>query len=141
MTYKKITIDDKDYNLVPVDSPCDLKPVHAGYHPVTGKSIQCADRDFPAPMKYNDGNKIIAAECAGWRRPIIEELHVLYANRESIGGFVTKRGSATAHWYWSCTEHRDVPSGVYFVDFTDGRDGWDHKGGHSLSSRLIKDAA
>ncbi len=49
-----------------------------------------------------------------------------------------KGGSGYAHWYWSCTEHRDNPAIVYDVDFTDGHDGWGHKDYISLSSRVVR---
>jgi len=47
-------------------------------------------------------------------------------------------GSDNAHWYWSCTQHRENASNVYDVDFTDGDDDWDHKDNNSLSGRVVR---
>lgn len=139
MTHKQITIDGKEYNLVPADKDaCGLKAIHGGYHPVTGRPIQIADRDLPKIMTYEETEKYIKKNCPGWQLPTIEELHVLYANRKSIGGFNAASGSGLALWYWSCTEYRSASSLVYAVDFTDGLDHWDHKDNFSLSSRVVR---
>lgn len=136
---KTMMVEGKLYELVPIETKAaELKSVHGGYHPVTGKALLVADRDFPEPMTWDDGNLIIEESAPGWRRPTIEELHVLYANKDTIGGFIDKRGSGTANWYWSCTELRGDPSVVHGVDFTDGQDAWDHKDNSSLSSRLVR---
>lgn len=47
-------------------------------------------------------------------------------------------GSDLAHWYWSCTEHRDDPSNVWVVGFSDGVDVWLSKDNLALSSRLVR---
>ena len=65
----------------------------------------------------------------------------LYQHRntgEFANSFTTASGSGTAHWYWSCTEHREFPSSVYGVGFTDGGDGWLRKDLNSLSARVVR---
>lgn len=136
---KTMMVEGKLYELVPIETKAaELKSVHGGYHPVTGKALLVADRDFPEPMTWDEGNLIIEESAPGWRRPTIEELHVLYAKKDIIGGFIDKRSSGYAHWYWSCTEHRGVPSFVHHVDFTVGQVDWGRKDNFSLSSRLVR---
>ncbi len=50
----------------------------------------------------------------------------------------TSNGSDLARWYWSCTERRDDPFYVWDVRFSDGHDGWNAKGNHELSTRLVR---
>ena len=50
----------------------------------------------------------------------------------------TSNGSDCAHWYWSCTEHRDNPSNVWNVRFSDGDDDWNDKDNNELSTRLVR---
>lgn len=54
------------------------------------------------------------------------------------GTFTDKAGSDGAQWYWSATEHRDYPSGVYVVAFTVGGDDWGRKDNGGLSSRPVR---
>jgi len=62
-------------------------------------------------------------------------LYALRNTEDFKGTFTTASGDGTAHWYWSCTEHRDNSGYVYGVDFTDGGVGWNRKDGYRLSSR------
>lgn len=65
----------------------------------------------------------------------------MYAHQDEgflRGTFMDKAGSGGAHWYWTASEHRDNPSGVYGVGFTDGDGDWVHKGGNGLSSRPVR---
>ena len=65
----------------------------------------------------------------------------LYKNKgrgDLKGTFTDRNGSDLAHWYWSCTEHPDNSSRVYFVTFTDGLDGWGHKDYSELSTRPVR---
>jgi hypothetical protein len=65
----------------------------------------------------------------------------MYAHKDKgalKGTFTDKAGSDGARWYWSATEHRVNPSGVYGVDFTGGDDVWGHKDGNGLSSRPVR---
>ena len=65
----------------------------------------------------------------------------LYAHKDKgalKGTFTDKVGSDYAHWYWPASEHRDDPSLVCDVDFTDGDGDWDRKGNVDLSSRPVR---
>lgn len=48
-----------------------------------------------------------------WRLPTIDELMVLYNNREMIGGFSATR-------YWSSSSISDINYYYYYIDFKDG---------------------
>ena len=72
-------------------------------------------------------------------REIVKEN--LYKNKDKgdlKGKFTDKRGSVSAHWYWSCTEPPGDSSYVYNVNFTDGDDDWDGKGLYKLSTRPVR---
>jgi len=65
----------------------------------------------------------------------------LYAHKDKgalQGTFTTASGSDSALWYLSCTQHRELASGVYVVAFTVGFGGWDHKAHSSLSGRVVR---
>jgi hypothetical protein len=47
----------------------------------------------------------------------------------------TTSGSGDASWFWSSTELRDYPSGVWSVRFTDGNDLWSFKDNYRSSCR------
>jgi len=48
-------------------------------------------------------------------------------------------GSDYPDWYWwSSTEHRDDPSNVHIVRFSDGYEGWNPKDGYRLSCRPVR---
>jgi len=78
----------------------------------------------------------------GWFIPAREIVKThLYQNKDTgdlKGTFTDKSGSGNAHWYWSCTEHREAASYVSGLDFTDGDDDWVHKGAHELSTRPVR---
>ena len=78
----------------------------------------------------------------GWFIPVSEVVKThLYKNKDTgdlKGTFTDKSGSANARWYWSCTEHREIASHVYDIDFTDGVDDWDHKDYLELSTRPVR---
>ena len=90
----------------------------------------------------------------GWFIPTKEILHGrntngdevqsdnLYNHREKMPSgsefITTNNESDLAHWYWSSTEHPDDSSRVSSVDFTDGDDDWDGKGGYELSTRPVR---
>lgn len=66
----------------------------------------------------------------------------LYPNRNAgalSGTFATEfDGFDFARWYWSCTEHRDFPSFVWLVRFSDGDVDWFSKDYEALSSRPVR---
>ncbi len=125
------------------DTPGHVMPdgtVFAGS--ANGHNLFVTPNDLPELMTFKNAEKTVAAIAAhghkDWRIPTREELKILYKNRIAIGNFTTVSGSRPAHWYWSCTEHPDLPSFVYAAAFTDGGDGWDVKDFTSLSCRPIR---
>jgi Protein of unknown function (DUF1566) len=65
--------------------------------------LLCKELDEPEQMKLNQANKLFL--------PTREELSLMYANKDLIGGF--KDG-----WYWSSTEY---DNGNYWIQrFSDG---------------------
>ena len=82
-----------------------------------------------------------ACKKVGGRLPTREELLEMYDNRDKIGGFCTTASGSVGEypdWYWSSTEHRENPSTVWTVDFSDGDEGWDHKDTNRLSCRPVR---
>ena len=95
--------------------------------------------DAPKLMTYLEAEKWAKSIGDGWRIPTLEELRLMYEHKNEIGGFVTKlSGSDYAHWYWSCTEGRDVPSVVWDVRFSDGLEDWNDKDYFRLSTRPVR---
>jgi Protein of unknown function (DUF1566) len=128
--------------------PGDKMPdgsVYAGISPDSGEAMYVTPGDAPQQTTFNQAAKYAAALDAhghnDWHLPTEAELREIYKNRNEgalNGTFNESAGSGTAHWYWSCTEDRENPSGVYGVDFTDGGDVWSLKGSSSLSSRPLR---
>ena len=69
-------------------------------------------------MSWDDAIKTCAALGDGWRLPTIDELDILYENRDRIGGFASAN-------YWSSTEGDS--SGVWIQSFDNGLQGSDVK--------------
>ena len=63
--------------------------------------LQVAEKDFPYPMTFENAQLACVKLGPGWRLPTIEELHLLYLNKETIKGF-------TGTNYWSCTMGTDI---------------------------------
>jgi len=96
--------------------------------------------DLPQTMTYLDAVKAVAAIGDGWRIPTLEELRVMYKNKDNIGGFCTNASSGSDYpdWYWSSTENRDNSSYVHGVRFSDGNELWYHKDNGRLSCRPVR---
>lgn len=105
-------------------------------------NIEVYPEDAPKLMTWLEADKWAKSIGDGWRLPTREELLFIYENRDKVPGLKTEySGSDLAHWYWSCTEHRDDASKVVGVDFTGGQDVWGRKDLSSLSSRLVRAVA
>jgi hypothetical protein len=87
---KTITIDGVDYNLTPIETKSkqiilkqtlefEVYPEDLGEH------------------NWEDAKKVCEELGDGWRLPTREELHLMWLNRENIGGFA-------AAYYWSSSE-------------------------------------
>lgn len=79
-------------------------------NPIKIGNLQVAQFDF-RKIPWVDANKSCINLGIGWRLPTIEELKILYRNRESIGNF--KRDS-----YWSSTRGNQVVA--WRLNFDDG---------------------
>jgi hypothetical protein len=149
------TFTDEAVRTHPADStpatepkPGDTMPdgtVYAGISPDSGQAMYVTPADAPRWMTFTKAAQYAAGLDAhghkDWHLPTEAELLEICKNRNEgalKGTFNESAGSGITHWYWSCTEDREYPSGVYFVDFTDGGDGWCHKDGRSLSSRPLR---
>jgi hypothetical protein len=88
---KTITIDGVDYNLTPIETKSkqiilkqtlefEVYPEDLGEH------------------NWEDAKKVCEELGDGWRLPTREELHLMWLNRENIGGFA-------AAYYWSSSEY------------------------------------
>ena len=75
----------------------------AGGHQIHGASQYCYD--------------LVSAGADDWYLPAINELNVLYTNRENIGGFITDSGD-WYHRYHSSTEYSQTE--MYVGDFSNG---------------------
>ena len=98
--------------------------VYPGVSPETGTPIYTTQADAPGLYSWKKGAEYCAALDAGghrdWRVPTKGELHVLFENRDAIGGFNIS-GSYPAVWYWSSSQF-DYDS-AWDQRFSDGDQG------------------
>ena len=98
--------------------------VYAGVSLETGTPIYTTQADAPGLYTYKNGADYCSALEAGghqdWRVPTKSELHVLFQNRATIGGFNIS-GSYPAVWYWSSSPF-DYDS-AWDQRFSDGDEG------------------
>jgi hypothetical protein len=87
---KTITIDGVDYNLTPIEK--QSKPIILEQH----LKFEVYPKDL-GKHNWEDAKKVCEYLGDGWRLPTREELHLVWVNRESIGGFDTV-------YYWSSSE-------------------------------------
>lgn len=101
-------------------------------------SFEVYPHDLPNTMTFLDAEKEVAKLGGGWRIPTLEELRLMYKNKDST--FCTKpsNGSDCPGWYWSSTEGRGHSSRVHGVRFSDGGEGWDPKDDGRLSCRPVR---
>ena len=85
-----MTIDGVEYNLTPIEkqsNPIILKQT---------LDFEVYPKDL-GEHNWEDAKKLCEDLGDGWRLPTREELHLMWVNRESIGGFA-------AAYYWSSSE-------------------------------------
>lgn len=126
---KTINIDNIEYELVPVKKQQNT---------IINVSLEVYHKDIGV-LKYVDAVKDVEKLGDGWRIPTLEELKILYNNKDKISGICTiASGSGYPDWYWSSTEHRDHSSYVYIVRFSDGSVDWYRKDCYRLSCRPVR---
>ena len=85
-----MTIDGVEYNLTPIEK--QSKPIILEQH----LKFEVYPKDL-GEHKWEDAKKVCEDLGDGWRLPTREELHLMWLNRENIGGFAVS-------CYWSSTE-------------------------------------
>jgi hypothetical protein len=88
---KTVTIDGVEYNLTPIKK--QSKPIILEQN----LKFEVYPKDL-GKHDWEDAKKVCEDLGDGWRLPTREELHLMWLNRESIGGFGTV-------YYWSCSEN------------------------------------
>jgi len=121
-------------------------------------NLEIAQIDFPFPLTFlgflcenNNGkkksehkHKIKEDPCAdlgdGWRLPTIEELDILYTNKDLIGGFATDRRRPICYLSstlkGSCNGHSAIQ--VLSKDFSSGKCGERYTGGCRYFVRAVR---
>ncbi len=127
----------------------DVKRI-AGLQDICGNDGVMLANDTAIYDAVRTGNHAVLAK---WHMPVKELVNGrnidgdeiqpdnLYAHKDKgalKGTFTDKVGSGDARWYWTASEHRDHPSGVFVVGFSGGGVGWDHKDLTGLSSRPVR---
>lgn len=88
---KTITIDGVEYNLTPIEK--QSKSIILEQH----LKFEVYPKDL-GKHNWEDAKKVCEDLGDGWRLPTREELHLMWVNRESVGGFYTV-------YYWSSSEY------------------------------------
>lgn len=78
---------------------------------VTIKGLDVLSVDV-ANVNFEEANQACASLGAGWRLPTVDELNMLYTNKDAIGGFVNG-------FYWGSTEI--VPGSPCIQGFLNGK--------------------
>ena len=142
----------------PEDLPDTMKYVDAvkyiaelkGWHGFDGTNY-ATDKEFNQALKegtYTGGwiiptrELLIGTEADGPSRigkgTVIQPDNLYdHRNKGAFKGTFTTAANYP-QWYWSCMEHRDHPSDVWFADFSDGYEGWDNKDYYRLSCRPVR---
>lgn len=127
--------------------------VFAGMTADGKQQIYAMPKDLSVTTTFNDAaeivkalnrNKFLALGHDDWQIPGKENLLIMQKNQNEgalKGTFNTSNkgsGSGYPGWYWSSTEHRDHPSDVWVVRFSDGYVGWYPKDYDRLSCRPVR---
>ena len=96
-----MTIDGVEYNLTPIETKS--KPIILEQH----LKFEVYPKDL-GEHNWKDAKKVCEDLGDGWRLPTREELHLMWVNRESIGGF------AAAYYCSSSEDYNSNAWGQYF---------------------------
>ena len=115
------------------------KKIRATKEFIIGKTITIgnliiAANDFQDRMSLSEGVNSCEELGSGWRLPTIDELELLYSNREKIGGF-------SKDLYWSSSFDFDAILGEesYYFSFFTGNKGLYYNVSEKYSIRAVKD--
>jgi hypothetical protein len=119
---KTITLDGVEYNLTPIEK--QSKPI------ILKQTLKF--EVYPKDLgehNWEDAKKLCEDLGDGWRLPTREELHLMWVNRESIGGFA-------AAYYWSSSENRN--NYAWLQNFNNGLQ-YDYYKSHTTFVRGVRD--
>lgn len=108
--------------------------------PIKVSEFEIAQFDFPSRMTWKDAVEACANLGNGWRLPTLDELEIIYENKDKIGGFAelipTKLAPPTGDGrpqkkiagikphYWSSNEDylddEPYPENTWILNFDDG---------------------
>lgn len=97
---KTITIDGVEYNLTPIEK--QSKPIILEQH----LNFEVYPEDL-GEHTWKNAKKVCEDLGDGWRLPTREELHLMWVNKDSIGGFA-------AAYYWSSSEYSNDNAWIQF---------------------------
>jgi len=126
--------------------------VFAGLTDDGRQQIYVLPADLDLVMTFNDAAKAVeklnAQKTLGhsdWQVPSLEDLFVLYRNQNegALKGTFNTSGNKVIgfdypDWYWSSTKHRDYPTDVHNVRFSDGAEFWNYNDSYRLSCRPVR---
>ena len=92
---QKITIDGVEYSLTPIKK---TEPIIAPIIIEQHLKFEVYPEDL-GEHTWKDAKKVCKELGDGWRLPTREELHLMWLNRDTIGGFA-------AAFYWSSSEFK-----------------------------------
>ena len=72
-----------------------------------------AENDFPETMPLDEAIEACADLGDGWRLPTMDELNLMYENKDKIGGFAKE-------YYWNSTVAYDDDMAAMLQNFDDG---------------------
>ena len=119
---KTMTIDRVEYNLTPIEK--QSKPIILEQH----LKFEVYPKDL-GEHNWEDAKKVCENLGDGWRLPTREELHLMWLNRESVGGFA-------AAYYWSSSEGNT--NFAWFQSFNGGSQGYYGKN-YTTYVRAVRD--
>ena len=122
---KTITIDGVEYNLTPIKkTKKKQKPIILEQH----LKFEVYPEDL-GKHTWKDAKKVCKNLGDGWRLPTREELHLMWVNKDSIGGFA-------AAFYWSSSENYN--SNAWNQNFFNGIQYYNYKD-HASYVRAVRD--
>lgn len=99
--------------------------------PIKVGNIEVAQKDYPQLLNWEDAKKVCVSIGNGWRLPDINELYILYNNKDKIGNFVQ-------NGYWSSSE-TNWTGGAFYVNFGNGDESGNRQGeGEKINPTYVR---